>query len=76
MAEPMFAVTITTEPTLIISEPRQVLDLFKLKIRWITETPDGRFLVIQRDEREDAATQINVVLNWFEELKRRVSSAQ
>ena len=34
---------------------------------------DGqRFLMIQESEQLEAATQINVVLNWFEELKRRV----
>jgi len=32
-----------------------------------------RFLMIKPTEQEQAAqTQINVVLNWFEELKRRV----
>lgn len=31
--------------------------------------PDGRFLMIQG---EGAPTQVNVVLNWFEELKRLV----
>jgi serine/threonine protein kinase/Tol biopolymer transport system component len=37
-------------------------------------SPDGqRFLMLKADEKEVAApTQINVVLNWFEELKRRV----
>ncbi len=36
-------------------------------------TPDGqRFLMVQVTESEQAATQINVVLNWFEELKQRV----
>ena len=36
--------------------------------------PDGqRFLMLKPVEQEQAApTQINVVLNWFEELKRRV----
>jgi hypothetical protein len=35
--------------------------------------PDGqRFLVVKPSEQEQAApTQINVALNWFEELKRR-----
>ena len=32
---------------------------------------DGRFIMIQEDE-ESAKTRINVVLNWFEELKRLV----
>ena len=35
--------------------------------------PDGqRFLMIQNVELERAATQINVVLNWLEELKQKV----
>ncbi len=33
---------------------------------------DGRFLMIQRGEQEPGQAQINVVLNWFEELKRLV----
>ena len=34
---------------------------------------DGqRFLMLKPSEQEQAETQINVVLNWFEELKRRV----
>ena len=36
-------------------------------------TPDGqRFLMLKRSEQEQTATHINVVLNWLEELKRRV----
>ena len=35
-------------------------------------TSDGqRFLMIQNVESEQPATQINVVLNWFEELRRK-----
>ena len=36
-------------------------------------SPDGqRFLMLKAVEQEQAATQINVVLNWFEELKQKV----
>ncbi len=36
-------------------------------------SPDGRFLMLKPTEQQgQAATQINVVLNWLEELKRRV----
>ena len=36
---------------------------------------DGqRFLMVKASEQEQASTQIDVVLNWFEELKRRVPS--
>ncbi len=34
--------------------------------------PDGRFLVILRDEPPPPPTEYRVVLNWFEELKRLV----
>ena len=37
------------------------------------KTPDGqRFLMIKDREQATAITQINIVLNWFEELKKRV----
>ena len=29
-------------------------------------------VMLKPDERDHAPTQINVVLNWFEELKQRV----
>ncbi len=36
-------------------------------------TPDGqRFVMVQAAEQEAGAGQINIVLNWFEELKRLV----
>jgi serine/threonine-protein kinase len=36
-------------------------------------SPDGkRFLMLKQVEQDQPATQINVVLNWFEDLKRRV----
>jgi len=36
-------------------------------------TTDGqRFLMLKGNEQGPAATQINVVLNWFEELKAKV----
>jgi hypothetical protein len=35
-------------------------------------TPDGeRFLMLKPVATEAAPTQINVVLNWFEELKQK-----
>ena len=34
---------------------------------------DGRFLMLKPSKQQaQAATQINAVLNWFEELKQRV----
>jgi hypothetical protein len=31
---------------------------------------DGRFLMVQPVEAPQSATSINLVLNWFDELKR------
>jgi eukaryotic-like serine/threonine-protein kinase len=41
-------------------------------------SPDGqRFLMLKPSEQEKAApTQINVVLNWFEELKQKVPTGK
>jgi hypothetical protein len=41
-------------------------------------TPDGqRFLMLKPVEQAQAAsTQINVVLNWFEELKQKVPTGK
>ena len=34
-------------------------------------SPDGkRFLMVKGSEQESAATQLNVVLNWSDELRR------
>ena len=76
----MMAVEITTQPSFIMGKPRM---LFEGRYRPTPATspnydvsPDGqRFLMLKPVEQEQAApTQINVVLNWFEELKRRMSS--
>ena len=40
-------------------------------------SPDGtRFLMVQSPDPEQASTQINVVLNWLEELKQRVPAGK
>ena len=72
----MMVVTVETEPQFKAGTPRE---LFKRHF-WGAAThpglsydvaPDGRFIMIQEDE-ESAKIRINVVLNWFEELKRLV----
>jgi Tol biopolymer transport system component len=42
-------------------------------VTWYEPVPDGRFLMIQRSEEETSTRQVEVVLNFFEELKARVS---
>jgi len=77
----MMAVDIATQPSFSAGKPRT---LFEGQYQPTPVTfpnydvsPDGqRFLMLKPSEQDQAAqTQINVVLNWFEELKRRVPSA-
>ena len=74
----MMAVEITTRPSFTASKPRV---LFEGRYEPSPATTpnydvslDGqRFLMLKPNLQEASApTQINVVLNWFEELKRRV----
>jgi serine/threonine protein kinase/Tol biopolymer transport system component len=74
----MMAVEITAQPSFIVGKPRM---LFEGRYRPTPATspnydvsPDGqRFLMLKPVEQaQSTPTQINVVLNWFEELKRRV----
>ena len=40
-------------------------------------TPDGQhFIMIEENQKQAATTQLNIVFNWFEELKRRVPAVQ
>jgi eukaryotic-like serine/threonine-protein kinase len=74
----MMAVEIATQPSFSVGKARM---LFEGRYRPTPVTspnydvsPDGqRFLMLKPSESVEAApTQISVVLNWFEELKRRV----
>jgi hypothetical protein len=70
----MMAVDITTEPAFTSGKPMLLFESeypgFGPRALYDV-TPDGqRFLMIKESEQQ--VTQINVVLNWFEELKRLV----
>jgi eukaryotic-like serine/threonine-protein kinase len=74
----MMAVDIATQPGFAAGKPRMLFE-GPYEPAPITNpnydvSPDGqRFLMLKPVEQEQAApTQINVVLNWSEELKRRV----
>jgi Tol biopolymer transport system component/predicted Ser/Thr protein kinase len=76
----MMAVEIATQPGFAAGKPRMLFEgqyegggsLANYDI-----SPDGqRFLMIKTNEQESAPTQINVVLNWFEELKQKVPAGK
>ncbi len=75
--EKMMAVDIATQPSFVAGKPRMLFERQYVPTAgtfpFYDVSPDGqRFLMIKPVEQAQAATQINVVLNWFEELKRLV----
>ena len=74
----MMDVDITTQPGFAAGKPRMLFEgpyePPPVPIVNYDVSPDGqRFLMLKPAEQtQGALTQINVVLNWFEELKRRV----
>jgi serine/threonine-protein kinase len=75
----MMAVDIATQPSFTAGKPRILFEgqyvPTPATFPNYDVSPDGqRFLMLKPSDQEQAVgpTQINVVLNWFEELKRRV----
>jgi len=76
--EKMMSVEVTTQPSFAAGKPRMLFE-GRYEPAPLTNpnyavSPDGqRFLMLKPAEHaEDAPTQINIVLNWFEELNRLV----
>ncbi len=73
----MMAVSVSTQPSFSAGKPTKLFggtylaSTFPLTGITYDVTNDGqRFLMVK--PQEASATQINVVVNWFEELKRLV----
>jgi len=69
----MMAVAVTTDATFGASKPRL---LFEAEAPTDTAqtydvTPDGEFVMIEPGDSDRPPTQINVVLNWLQELEAR-----
>ncbi|MBZ5699386.1 MAG: serine/threonine-protein kinase [Acidobacteriia bacterium] len=78
----MMAVDIATQPSFTVGKPRMLFQGPYLPtpgtLRNYDVSPNGqRFLMLKASEQEQSApTQINVVLNWFEELKQKVPTGK
>ena len=57
-----------TLPTL--GQEQLILDITRIESFDIS--PDGQTFAVSRFPEESAPREINIVLNWFEELKERV----
>jgi dipeptidyl aminopeptidase/acylaminoacyl peptidase len=78
----MMAVDIATQPSFAAGKPRMLFEGPYLPtaatIQNYDVSPDGqRFLMLKPSESaESSPKQINVVLNWFEELKQKVPTGK
>ena len=72
----MMSVEITTEPTFTHGTPKVLFEgqyvTYGPRAAYDVTSDGPRFLMIKEGEGELTATQINVVQNWFEELKELV----
>ena len=73
----MMAVDVITEGTFSAGKPKMLFEGSYVRTpRSFPDydvSPDGqRFLMLKANEQSQAPAQINVVLNWFEELKQKV----
>jgi hypothetical protein len=73
----LMVVDVEMTPTVMFRNPRQVVpEIFQisaLPFRNYDVMPDGRHILMQLPDRSDPrAQQVEVILNWTEELKRLV----
>ena len=77
----MMDVGITTVPKFRANTPRVMFDVSYFEGGWFSPelhlSEDGeRFVIVTQDETWGVATEIKIVLNWLDELKRLTAEAQ
>jgi hypothetical protein len=77
----LMAVDVTTQTSFSVGKPRLLFEGHYVQAPFPTTNYDvssegQRFLMVKPSEQEAATTQINVVLNWFEELKQKVPTGK
>ena len=71
----MMVVAVKTERKFSAGRPKLLFKAPSIIASGYGITPDGqRFVMIEEGEHSTPPTQLNIVLNWFEELKFRVPS--
>ncbi|HJS60078.1 MAG TPA: hypothetical protein VKA01_18365 [Vicinamibacteria bacterium] len=71
----VMAVDVETKPELRVGKPKVLFEArreYGLGGGDFDVAPDGRFLVIRAGPRESEHAHLELVLNWFDELRRRV----
>ena len=75
----LMSVAITTQPTFAASSPRPLLEGRPVTLPLVTTpydvAPDGQRFIMVKGGAESGSTQVHVVLDWTEELKRQAPTA-
>ncbi len=75
----MKAVEIEIEPSFSLGEPNDLFTEFSARNMIVRnydfDSENRRFIMVKPLQEESTPTQINVVLNWFEELERKIESS-
>jgi Tol biopolymer transport system component len=73
----MMVVAIDTKPTFTAGKPELLFESPSTIVERYSISPDGqRFIMIEEGEYSTPPTQLNIILNWFEELKTNVPSGK
>ncbi|HSZ20361.1 MAG TPA: protein kinase [Candidatus Acidoferrum sp.] len=77
----MMAVEVTSQPAFTASKPKLIFETVSNYIDISAGadydvSADGQRFVMVKEDEQAAPTQINVVLNWFEELKQKVPTGK
>ena len=75
----MMAVTVTSDATFGATKPSVLFETraypgLGIALSSYDVTPEGEFLMIEPDEADVPPSQINVVLNWIQEVRQRVAA--
>jgi hypothetical protein len=71
------SVAVQTQPEFRAAAPRLMFEGPYLNVPGVSYdvAPDGqRFIMLEESVKQPPTTHLNAVINWFEELKRRVPS--
>ncbi len=71
----LISVQVRTTGALALGERRKLLDLSRYDSGYVHEfdvSPDGQRFLLIRTEAQSRPTRLDIVVNWFDELKRLV----
>ena len=71
----ILAVDVSTSASPVLSRPVAVARLPRVQVTrgFFDVMPDGRLLVVDDESAGDATSELRVVVNWFDELKRKMA---